>query len=511
MLQPNTTTAEAQLAGKREWIGLAALMLVVLAVAIDNTVLSFAIPHISADLAPSATMQLWLIDSYPLVLAALLVPMGNLGDRIGRRKLLLIGTAGFTVFSVLAAFAPTAPLLLACRIALGVFGATLMPCTLSLLRSMFPVRAQRRFAIAVWSLGFAVGGALGPVLGGFLLDSFHWGSIFLMHLPMTIPLLFLAPLLIDESRDPDPGPFDLPSVLLSALTITPIAFGIKHMAAHGFDLLGVAGFVVGIGAGWLLVRRLRRSRNPLLDVRLFAYPAFSGSVLINMLSCMAIVGLIFFLSQHVQLVEGLSALHAGLTLVPGTAIMVVATFASVWLAKRFPLRWIIASGLTAALITYVCFALFGAQLPVVGLAILFAALSAGVGIAETLSADIIMTSVPPSKAGAASAISETSYELGTVIGTSVLGGILTASYRSHLDLPADLAPELVRRAEATLADALNVAEELGGELGATVAEHAKHAFDSGVIITSGIAAILVAGALVLAVTTLRDADEEPTA
>lgn len=490
-------------AGAREWAGLAVLLLAVLLVSIDNTVLSFALPSISRELQPSAATQLWIVDSYPLVLAALLVPMGNLGDRIGRRRLLLIGATGFAVVSVLAAFAPTAEALLAARIGLGVFGAALMPCTLSLIRGMFAVREQRRLAIAIWATGFSAGAAIGPIVGGVLLERFHWGSVFLIAVPLLLPLLILAPVFVTESRDPDPGPFDLPSVLLSVLTITPVVFAIKHIAVDGLDLIAIGCAGLGLMAGWLLVRRLLRQPNPLLDVRLFAYPAFTGSVLINLLSVLALIGLLFFLSQHIQLVLGLSPMQAGLLLLPGTVSMVVAGILVVRLVRRFSERTLVSTGLSLSAMAYVAMAAGGAHVPAAVLALIFSALAVGIGVAETLSNDIILASVPPHKAGAASAVSETAYEIGAVLGTSILGGVLTASYRGNLQLPAGLSADEAGRASETLAGALQVSEQLGGVQGAQLAEAAKSAFDSGVVVSAGAGALLVALAIGLAVTLLR--------
>ncbi|WP_229745224.1 MFS transporter [Sediminivirga luteola] len=490
-------------AGAREWAGLAVLLLAVLLVSIDNTVLSFALPSISRELQPSAATQLWIVDSYPLVLAALLVPMGNLGDRIGRRRLLLIGATGFAVVSVLAAFAPTAEALLAARIGLGVFGAALMPCTLSLIRCMFAVREQRRLAIAIWATGFSAGAAIGPIVGGVLLERFHWGSVFLIAVPLLLPLLILAPVFVTESRDPDPGPFDLPSVLLSVLTITPVVFAIKHIAVDGLDLIAIGCAGLGLMAGWLLVRRLLRQPNPLLDVRLFAYPAFTGSVLINLLSVLALIGLLFFLSQHIQLVLGLSPMQAGLLLLPGTVSMVVAGILVVRLVRRFSERTLVSTGLSLSAMAYVAMAAGGAHVPAAVLALIFSALAVGIGVAETLSNDIILASVPPHKAGAASAVSETAYEIGAVLGTSILGGVLTASYRGNLQLPAGLSADEAGRASETLAGALQVSEQLGGVQGAQLAEAAKSAFDSGVVVSAGAGALLVALAIGLAVTLLR--------
>lgn len=507
MEQGNTST-QVQGATKREWTGLALLLLVVLAVSIDNTVLSFAIPHIAGDLNPSASMQLWLLDSYPLVLAALLVPMGNLGDRIGRRKLLLIGSVGFAIFSIVAGISTTPEMLLACRIALGIFGATLMPCTLSLLRSMFQVRKERRLAIAIWSIGFATGGALGPILGGILLQNFHWGSIFFLHLPFVIPLIIGAPFLIDESKDPTPGPFDIVSILLSMATMTPIAFAFKHTASYGVDIWTILGVVIGLVCGTILVRRLLGQKNPMLDVRLFTYPVFTGAILINLLSCMAYVGLVFFMSQHLQLVEGMAPLSAALVMVPGTIVMIVATLGVVRLANRFSIQKLIIIGLVCSALTYGFFTWQGAQIPVMTIIILFGFLSVGIAVAETLSNDVILTAVPPSKAGAASAVSETAYELGAVLGTSVIGGALTAFYRSHLELPGGLSLEQEEQAISTLAGALHVGEHIGGEQGARIVTDAQHAFDSGIVWSSGLGTLFAVGTVIIAIFMLRGAEND---
>ena len=222
-------------------------MLPVLLVSVDNTVLSFALPQIALDLEPTGVQQLWIIDAYPLVLASLLVTMGTLGDRFGRRRMLLIGATGFATVSALAAFAPTAALLIAARALMGVFGAMLMPSTLSLLRSIFTDRDQRRLAIAIWASMFSAGSALGPIVGGFLLAHFAWGSVFLMAVPVLVPLLVLAPLLVPESRDPNPGRIDPISILMSLGTMVPIVYAIKELAVHGFDATIAVLFAVGVG------------------------------------------------------------------------------------------------------------------------------------------------------------------------------------------------------------------------------------------------------------------------
>ena len=295
---------------KRAWVALAVLMLPVLLIAIDNTVLAFALPAIAEDFRPAASTQLWIVDVYSLVLAALLVAMGSLGDRIGRRRLLLIGATGFAVVSAAAAFAPSAQYLVIARAALGVFGAMLMPSTLSLIRNIFADASARRLAIAIWASCFTAGSTLGPIVGGALLQHFHWGSVFLVAVPILLPLLILGPRLVPESRDPNPGPLDLASVVLSFTAMLPFVWAIKTAAHDGLSPVVALAFVAGIASAVLFVRRQKRSQTPMLDIGLFSYAPFSSSILANFLSIVGLIGFIFFISQHLQLVLGLAILGA---------------------------------------------------------------------------------------------------------------------------------------------------------------------------------------------------------
>ncbi|MFV0374177.1 MFS transporter [Microbacterium sp.] len=487
--------------GWRGWAALVVLMLPVLLVSVDNTVLSFALPAIAADLAPTSTQQLWIIDAYPLVLAGLLVTMGTLGDRFGRRRILLIGAVGFAVVSVFAAFAPTASALIAARAVLGLFGAMLMPSTLSLLRSIFTNRDQRRLAIAVWASMFSAGSAIGPVVGGILLEHFAWGSVFLLSVPVLVPLLVFAPLLLPNTRDPHPGRFDPLSIVLSMLTTVPIVYAIKELAVHGAGVVPVLLLLLGVGFGVAFVRRQVRSATPMLDMRLFGRARFSGALLVNLLSVVALVGFLYFASQYLQLVVGLSPMDAGLALVPGMAVMILAGLLVVPVARRVAPRILVPIGLAISAVAYLMVA-FGASAGVGLLVTAFAVLAIGIGMAETVSNELILASVPPAKAGAASAVSETAYELGAVLGTTVLGGILTAIYRSTIQIPAEVPVEAARAARETLAGAAQVARDLGGALGEQVASTAAAAFESGVFVTSIIGAVLVVAAAVIAATTL---------
>ncbi|MET0736141.1 MAG: MFS transporter [Microbacterium sp.] len=488
--------------GWRGWAALVVLMLPVLLVSVDNTVLSFALPAIALDLEPTSTQQLWIIDAYPLVLAGLLVTMGTLGDRFGRRRMLLIGASGFAAVSVLAAFAPTAALLIAARAAMGVFGAMLMPSTLSLLRSIFTDRDQRRFAIAVWASMFSAGAALGPIVGGILLEHFAWGSVFLMSVPVLVPLLILAPILVPESRDPNPGRVDPASIVLSMAAMIPIVYAIKELAVEGVGILPLALFGAGTLFGWMFVRRQLRSESPMLDMRLFRNPTFSGALIVNLLSVVGLVGFLFFVAQHLQLVVGLSPMQAGFALVPGLAAMIISGLVVVPIAKRHPARVVVPIALGFSVLGYVAVAVATGPDSLWLLIGAFVSLGIGIGAAETVSNELILASAPPAKAGAASAVSETAYELGAVLGTAVLGGILTALYRANLALPSGLPADDAHAAGETLAGAVHVADGIGGALGAAVRQAAAEAFDAGVGVTALIGAILVGIAAVVAAVAL---------
>ncbi|MFI7584609.1 MFS transporter [Kocuria sp. M1N1S27] len=479
-------------AGAREWAALAVLMMPVLLVSVDNTALSFALPTISRALHPTGEQLLWIVDVYPLVLAGLLIPMGSLGDRIGRRRLLLIGGTGFAAVSAASAFAPTAELLVAGRAAMGLFGAMLMPATLSLLRNIFLDPGQRRIAIAVWAGGFSGGAALGPIVGGFLLNHFWWGSVFLMAVPVLLPLLVLGPVLVPESRDPRPGPVDVPSVLLAMLAMTPVVYGIKAATASGELFHGLLSAALGVLAGVLFVRRQAVLEHPMLDLSLFRHPGFTGGVTVNVLGNVGLFGFLFMLTQYLQLVVGLDPMAAGLTMVPGLVLTVLAGFVAVRAVRRLAPRTVITAGMLLSAVGFLVVALAdlsGGTGTVVVLAA-FCLVGAGIGLAETLSNDLVLTAAPPHKAGAASAISETGYEVGAVLGTAVLGGLLTAFYQRHLDLPAALGAGPSAAAHETLGGAVEVAEGTGA-LGTAVREAAFGAFTAGMHWTAVVMTVVV--------------------
>ncbi|MEX1078591.1 MAG: MFS transporter [Homoserinimonas sp.] len=506
VVSPPTRVVSTQ--ARHRWWALAVLMLPVLLISIDNTVLSFALPDISRSLQPSGTALLWIVDSYPLVLAGLLISMGSLGDRFGRRRLLIIGSVGFAAVSVVAAFAPSTEWLIAARAVLGFFGAMLMPSTLSLLRNIFVDRSQRRLAIAIWATGFAIGAALGPIVGGVLLEHFWWGSIFLLAVPVLIPLVVLTPFLIPESKDPSPGRIDFVSILLTLTTMTPVVFGIKTLASDGVSVVGVAALAVGLLSGLVFVRRQRRRPEPMIDMDLFSSNAFSVAVSVNLLSCVAFVGFLFFISQHLQLVLGLSPIDAGLVLVPGLLAMMVASLSVVPVSRRIRPGIIIPVALTISAAGYLIVALAEGPAPSSVLLVAFTLLGFGIGAAETVSNELIIASAPARKAGAAAAVSETAYEVGAVLGTAILGSILTASYRGAIEIPAGLTSAEAGVARETLGGATELAESLPGDVATELLGSAMNAFDSGIALTSGIGVLLIASAAIVATIKLRSVGVE---
>ncbi len=489
-------------AGRREWLALAVLMLPVLLVAVDNTVLSFAIPAISLALNPAATDLLWIIDIYPLILAGLLVPMGSMADRFGRRRMLMIGSLGFTAVSVVAALAPSAATLIGCRAMLGFFGAMLMPSTLSLIRNIFTDPAQRRMAIAVWAAAFSGGAALGPLLGGVLLEHFWWGSVFLLAVPVLIPLAVLAPLCVPESKDPSPGRVDALSIAFSFGTMVPLIYGIKALATEGFGFGSMVPLLLGIVLGVAFVRRQLRQRTPMLDVRLFTNPVFSGAVAANLLSIFSLVGFLYFVSQHLQLVAGQSPIQAGLTLLPGLILSIVTGLLVVRLARRIRPAYLVAAGLLLNAAGYLTVLLNGSGSGA-GLLLAFVLLGAGVGMSETISNDLILATAPAAKAGAASAISETAYEVGSVLGTAVLGSILAAVYRLRVAVPDSLPEAAQHQAGQTLGGAINAASSLPSGPAAELLASARQAFDSGAGLVAAVGLVLMLGAAAMSLLTLR--------
>ncbi|GEM32293.1 MFS transporter [Nocardia neocaledoniensis NBRC 108232] len=500
--QPEPTTAEpAGKAGVKEWIGLAVLALPTLLISMDMSVLYLAIPHLSEALHPSSSQLLWILDIYGFLVAGFLITMGTVGDRIGRRKLLMIGALAFGVASVVAAYSTSAATLIGTRALLGIAGATLMPSTLALIRNMFHDDRQRTTAISVWMTSFMVGMVIGPLVGGAMLENFWWGSVFLVAVPSMVLLLVAGPILLPEYKDPNPGKLDVLSAVLSLVSVMAVIYGIKELAKDGWALDAVAVLVGGLVLGAVFVLRQQRLTDPLIDLRLFGNVRFSGSLVALMVAMLAMGGLFLLLSQYLQLVLGLSAFEAGLWTVPQALAMVVAAGVVSALAPRIRPAYLMTGGLLIAMVGYAIFTqLSGADdlaLIVTGMVVF----SLGLSPMFVLGLDLIVGAVDPERAGAASAISETGQELSAALGVAVIGSIGTAVYRGRMadELPDGLPAELAHAAEDTLAGALQLAATLPEALGAELSTIARQAYTHALQVNSlvGIGLTAVAAGLVM--------------
>ncbi|THA72239.1 MFS transporter [Streptomyces sp. A0958] len=493
MTNPPSTTAAASgdLAGRREWTAFVVLLLPLLLVSMDVSVLFFAIPSIDRDLAPSATQQLWIFDVYAFALAGLLITMGSLGDRIGRRKLLLIGAVAFGAASVCAAYANSPEMLIAARAVLGIGGATLMPSTIGLVRNMFRNDQQRAKAIGIWSGAMAGGVALGSVLSGVMLEHFWWGSVFLINVPAMALLLVLVPLLVPEFKDPKPGRFDFLSVPLSMGTVLPVVYGIKESAAHGLDAGRALIIAAGLAIGWVFVHRQRSRSDAMISRELFRGRGFGVGIGLNALAAFAMMGSAFFTTQYLQSVLGMSTLEAALwSLAPSLAVGAAAPAATA-IGQRTQRAYVVCGGFVVGAAGFGLFTLAGTD----SLALLLigsGVMSSGIVAVMAIVSDLAMTSSPPEKAGAAASLLETGQEFGGAMGMALLGAVATAVYRA--DIPAS-APDVARK---TLAGALTTGDDSLIAIGREAFVHSmRYASVTGSL-------ILLTGA-VLAATLLRRA------
>ncbi|MGI5199457.1 MFS transporter [Streptomyces sp. CA-288835] len=482
------------------WLALSVLVLAVLLVAVDATVLGLATPYISEDLKPSGTQLLWIGDVYSFVIAGLLVSMGSLGDRIGRKKLLLIGSVAFGLVSVLNAYASTPELLIVARALLGVAGATLMPATLALIRNLFHDPRERSLAVGIWGATASAGMAIGPIAGGFLLEHFWWGSVFLINLPVMAVLVLVGMKLLPESRNPEPGPWDLTSVFLSLVGMVGIVYGVKETAAHGVSGQAAAAGLLGGVALFGFVRRQLTLKSPLLDMRLFRHRGFSAAVLADLLTILGLSGLVFFLSQYLQLVQGMRPLMAGLAELPAAVGAVAAGLIAGTVARRYSVRAVVAGGLAAVGLALATLTLLGQSTgyPLLGGALLV--VGVGAGFSFTVTADVILSSVPKEQAGAASAVSETAYELGAALGIALLGSIVTSVY-AGFTAPAGTPPEVAAAAHESLGGAVEATAGLPNA--EALLNAARAAFVDGLTLAAGAGAVVLLGAAVAAWFLLR--------
>ncbi|MFI1365113.1 MFS transporter [Streptomyces griseochromogenes] len=497
MTNSTSTNSPAGHAGRREWTALGVLMLPLLLVSMDVSVLYFAIPAISVDLQPSGTQQLWIFDMYGFVLAGLLMTMGSLGDRIGRRRLLLFGAAAFGAASLVAAYANSAETLIAARAVLGIGGATLMPSTMALVRTMFTDSKERAKAIGIWS-GVMTGGiALGSVLSGVLVQYFWWGSVFLVNLPAMVLLLVLGPILLPESKNPEPGRFDFLSVPLSMAAVFPLIYGLKEIPSEGWHPLYVVSVAVGLLFAALFVHRQRTTASPMISPALFRSRGFGPAVVLNLVSSLAIMGSAIFTTQYLQSVLDKSAMEAALwALLPSVPIGMAAPAATALVQKGVNRAYVVTAGFAIGAAGYGMLALLGTDSLWLALAAC-GVLSSGIVMVISQMTDLAMSAAPVEKAGSASALLETGAEFGGALGMAVLGSIGTAVYRH--EMPASAPAE----ARETLGGALAVAGHLPGRASGALATTAREAFTTGMHGAALAGTAILVLAAIAAATTLR--------
>jgi DHA2 family multidrug resistance protein-like MFS transporter len=512
-MQPDPQEQAPVKASRRDWIGLAVIAIPCLIYSMDLTVLYLAVPEIVADLKPSAAGLLWIVDIYGFMVAGALVTMGTLGDRIGRRKVLLIGAAAFGVTSVFAAYSTSAEMLIFARALQGLAAATLAPSTLSLIRNMFLDPQERAFAIGVWVASFSAGAVVGPVFGGLILAHFWWGAVFLINVPVMLMLLALGPILLPEFRDPNAGRMDLVSAALSVIAVLGVIYGVKRLAEDGFALLPIASIVVGLVVGAIFFRRESRLADPLIDVSLFSTPAFSAALATNVLGLFMVLGSFLFITQYLQLVMLMDPLRAGMWMAPSGIVFALGSMAAPILVRHFKPSWVIAIGLLLSAAGFAALTqIADAQTPW----LLFSGMMAfciGLSPIGAITTDLVMSAAPAERAGAASAISETSFELGGALGIAVLGSLFTFIY-SRTFLASDngaLPVAAIERARDGLGSAVDAAYVLPNEQAAELLATARAAFVYAFEVTSAVSAVCAVFAAILAATMLRGARPAQTA
>lgn len=507
-------TPDVRTTAGRQWLGLAVLMLPALLASLELTVTHLALPTIGADLDAGSAEQLWIVDIYAFMLSGAMLAMGSVGDRIGRRRLLLIGAAVFAAASVLAAYAPTVEALIAVRALMGIAGSTLMPSILALTAVLFPEPNRRRIAIGAVIASVSAGTAIGPLVGGWLLEEFWWGSVFLIGVPVLAPLLVLGPRLLPEQRTSGRSRIDLASALLTIGAVLLVVYALKEVATGSAGPHTVGLLIAGVVLGLLFVRRQQRLTDPMIDLTLFRHAAFSVALLTLALGIFVLWGTSYAIAQYLQLVQGFSPLHAGLWTAPSALGVIAGSTIAPHLANRFPPAMVIGAGL---LISALGFAILSQLDAVTGLPTLVIGaivVSAGLGPMMALATELVISAAPLERAGSASAMASMSPQLGGAIGIAAIGSIIAATYRGQVRgaFPPDTADQLRARAEDSLAGGIELAERLRPAISDEVADLAREAFTAGfrlIATLSGAATLLLAVVVIIVLRPRRRISGQP--
>ncbi len=490
-------------AGRREWIGLAALTVPAMFVLLDNGIIFLALPHLTETLGASSTESLWIADIYGFVLMGFLITMGRVGDRIGHRRLLLIGAAAFSVLSVGAAFANSVAMLIIVRALLGVAGGTIGPCVFAIIKELFQDPKQMATAMSIFATAAMVGVSLGPTVGGLLLNWFWSGSVFLIAVPVMLWLLVVGTIVLPETRARSTDPVDVFSVLLWLVTILPVIYGLTSLARVGPRPLPVLAIAVGLVLGVLFVVRQRRLASPLLDIRLFGIRAIGATLLMYLLVGVVQSGNGLVLNQHLQLVEGYSAFATALWMVIPIAVAIGGVHLSTLLAKRIRPSFVLAGGLVVAAAGSAVLTRIDAAGGLVTLLSGLCVVMLGTSPIGVLSGQLVLQACPPEHAGSAGALNGTAGELSSALGIATFGSLVTAFYSGSVDVPAGVASQDSAAANDSIANAVAVAQRLPATAATDLLRVARHTFNAAVTDIAGICVVLFLGLAVLVVATLR--------
>ncbi|MCM2417410.1 MFS transporter [Streptomyces sp. RKAG293] len=476
-------------AASRRWWGLAVLSLSLLVVGLDTTILNVALPALIEDMQPSALEQLWIVNAYALVISGLLITMGALGDRTGRRRLLMAGLVVFGAASGLAVVAGDPLGLIGARALLGLGGAMIMPATLSILRNLFHDPDERTRAITIWASVAGAGAAAGPIVGGLLVEHFGWHAAFLVNIPIVVVALGACWILLPESSSPSTAKWDWWSVLLSFAGMASLVQGIKMLAKQGpLHVTSGGMFLLGIVLLVVFVRRQLRLPDPLVEVRLFTNRAFTLGAVAIVLALFGMSSVLFLFTQWLQLVRGLQPAAAGLWMLPAMLSMFAMSLLTYPLLARVAARTLIAGGLTLLALGTVLPILESSDPPLI---VSLVCVGTGASMAFTSGSTLLMGSAPADRAGGAAAIEETGFELGNVLGIAFLGSLATVFYHGDLVVPAGVPANVAERAKDSLGEAVVAAGRLGGPDGAALTEAARTAFTDAFDTTGWIAAAVL--------------------
>ncbi len=495
-------------AGRRDWLALGVLVLPALLLFMMLTVLFLAMPHMAADLRPTASQALWILDVYGFLMAGFLVLMGAVADRFGHRTLLVAGAALFGAVSVVAASTTDPTIMIAGRAVLGVAAAAQMPATLGLIFTIFRDAGQRAVAIGVWAAGISAGVALGPLVGGLLLEFAGWRATFLIAVPVMAIVVAAAPVLLPPHRaGTSNGRIDVGSAVLLLAALLPLVYGIKTAATGSSPVVSAAAAAVAAGLGfgaWFVARQLG-SAQPLLDLRLFANRTVAGALGVFVLSATALGGVYLLFTQYLQLVQGLSPIRAGLAILPAALVLVAVATTAPRLARRHRPGYVIAAGLAVQVVGYLLLTLLGPGTALIWVIAAFVVVYPAVAPSMALTTDLVVGSVPPEKAGAASGLASTVNDLGLSLGITVIGSISAATYTARVEsaLPADLPATIATSARQGIDTATAAAAGAPAELAVPLLAAARDAFTAALHTGAAVAAGIVAVGAVLAAGLLR--------